>query len=322
MNVKTISVLWSSVNMFKTNLFCAISLVFLCSCSAPKTSVWDAAKIASPDNSLWVVLKIKTKYGVKVIGPEPPPMENRSVKLEMRSGEKCIFETDYQDIGTKNDLMPGLDLQWSPDSTQIAYKVYSDFYIINKNGNCKKYNLSKNKFLIATYKWINNNELLIISKEPVNIKLGYLPIEKVVSMSISKFKIQEDKLEEIYYQKFSDMPDFLFRGIRWITDEISPDATKVAFNDDINIYIYDTITKNIVKKKLNGSIYGIWWYNPNLVIIFIDNKVFQLINIQTMEIEDITDKISMPIANEKYSSSTWFKSIDLLTKNTEYKNKK
>lgn len=146
-----------------------------------------------------------------------------------------------------------LDLMWSPDSTRLAYRHITSLRIIGIDGKVTIYNMVPEDSVIASLCWIDNENILVVSKTecyPLDMYgkpyyyNGY--IGKAKDIRITRLNLIKG-YTECYQQEVSN-PTFLFHSVGFYLDEISPKADRVAFSDGINFCIYDVTVGKILGK--------------------------------------------------------------------------
>lgn len=254
---------------------------------------------------------MKNKTGIPLPGPEPPPIQARWIKLTILNDNRVTYNTGFEEIGIYQSNF-AFDLLWNYDSSLCVYRMQNQLRIIAKNGKTKTFGIIRDNVRISSFKWINNRELLVVSKGLYNRNESNLQARSTY-VKVSRLNLYSGVTER-FKQKVKN-PQFMFRSIGFMNSEISPYSSSLAFSDGSNINIYDDDQQKIIAKAhINGSIEGIWWLNNNTVIIgqgllSSPTMKFYAFNVKKSTVNDISS-ILLPIWSGNYGSysdDNWFR---------------
>jgi hypothetical protein len=121
-------------------------------------------QVKSPDGRCVAILFHRHKFG-PFGPPEPPKTLERSARLQVLRDGKIIYESGYDNLNIYQ-MQPGfaLDATWSPDSNHLAYRHITSFRIVGPDGKATAYDVVPEKSAISSFKWIDNERLLVVSK--------------------------------------------------------------------------------------------------------------------------------------------------------------
>lgn len=286
-------------------IFCFLSSCHYDSISIPHT-------IKSRDNSATTLISIRNKNRFR-LPPEGPDVIERWAKIEIIVKDKIVYRSEYEEIGKYNEW-GYLDLRWSPDSTKVAYRIGRNFFIIDINGQREAFNVASD-YVVTSFKWINNNEILFILKKPEGKNAIYFSRE-CKGLKLIKLSLSDRKKTELFCNG-EIKSSMRYNQVGCQTEEISLDNSKMIFNNGRNISIYDIKTNKIILSyKINTPdtiiVNGFWWYdNCNILIAYWEpeNRGYDKYikwNITTGIVEDQTDKLS-PRDMNRYSDPDWFR---------------
>jgi hypothetical protein len=97
-------------------------------------------------------------------GPEPPKKTGCWAELAVTRNGATVFTTGFDDLGVNQSAPLALDLAWSPDSAKVAYRWGSQLRVIGTNGTSVNHDVAAGKSHISSYKWVGDNDLLILTK--------------------------------------------------------------------------------------------------------------------------------------------------------------
>lgn len=267
------------LHITKGTVFLGIILIVGASCS-PSSEV---ARATSPNGKAVAVILERETPGLPRIS-EPPKSAGRWAKLSISRGS---FSTDFEVLNIYDHASFATDLAWSPDSEHLAYRRVNQFRVFGPDNKPIAYNVVTGNSLIASFRWIDTNSLLVVTKtinDPLDLYgkpdtfHGYLARSRAIriirinlaGLITERYTLQFPKPEHV---DVVDMygPTFIFRSAGFLMDEISPSATKVAFGDGTNLCVFDDRTgKVIVQKPLANQIEGVWWLNDDIVLLGLD----------------------------------------------------
>lgn len=212
---------------------------------------YDLPPVKSPDGQLSALLSIKTKYKLPIV--MEPKKEGCSSRLTVFKGNKTIYNSGDEKLNTGAGMGFALDLAWSPDSKHLAFRHISSLRIIGLDGKSGMFNISPENYVITSFRWIDNSNLLVVSKVgkmPLDtfgrpyLYAGY--IDEAKTIRISRFNLTSG-FTTVYEQTVAE-PTFIFHAATFYLDEISPNSDRVAFSDGQNLCICDSNLKKIVAK--------------------------------------------------------------------------
>ncbi|MGX9727162.1 MAG: hypothetical protein ACTFAK_07540 [Candidatus Electronema sp. VV] len=216
----------------------------------PGTTQNEVAKITSPDRQSVALVTLKEKHGVWLPGPEPPKTLARWVQLKVTHNAKTIYDSSDESLNVSQTGTTASDVMWSPDSTHVAYRYITTLRIIGLDGKLTTYRREPEDSVISSFRWIDNENLLVVSKKeryPLDMYgspyyyNGYT--DKAKDIRIARLNIANG-FTEYHHQAVSD-PTFLFHSVGFYLDEISPKADRVAFSDGSNLCVYDVTTRKL-----------------------------------------------------------------------------
>jgi hypothetical protein len=144
------------------------SLVFLlvlaCCVSCSSSTSTILGRVPSPDGQSLAVVTIREAYGAAMPGPEPPKKTGCWAELAVTRNGATVFTTGFDDLGVNQSAPLALDLAWSPDSAKVAYRWGSQLRVIGTNGTSVNHDVAAGKSHISSYKWVGDNDLLILTK--------------------------------------------------------------------------------------------------------------------------------------------------------------
>lgn len=208
----------------------------------------------SPDGHSKAILIHKVRRGLPLPGPEPPKTLARWARLTWIKDGKTIYDSGDEPLNIYQ-MSPtlALDIAWSPDSQRLAYRYITGIRIISSKGEVIKHNMADSAFVTASFRWIDNENLIVVSKKeqyPLGMSgrpdcyQGY--IDQAKEIWIGQLNVATGYTAR-YRQPVSD-PTFLFHAVGFRLDEISTKADRVAFSDGANLCIYDVKAGKIVAK--------------------------------------------------------------------------
>ena len=226
----------------------------------------ELGRVKSPDGRSVAILFHRYKHGPGG-PPEPPKTLERWARLKISRDGKTIYDSGYENLNIYQ-MSAGfaLDVMWSPDSSHLAYRHIASFRIVDSDGKATAYDVVPEKSVISSFRWIDNERLLVVSKKtgyPLAMHgkpymyNGY--IDQAEDIRITRLDLLKGKTERYtqalndiqgdtkrheqavkpWNRKRLDKPTFLFHAINFRMDEISPKADRVAFSDGANLYVYD-----------------------------------------------------------------------------------
>jgi hypothetical protein len=225
----------------------------------------ELKRLQSPDGHSTAILVYKEQHGSeKTLGPiivykEPrvEKMLGRLAQLKVIKDGKTIYDSGDEPLNIYQ-MSPthALDLMWSPDSTRLAYRHITALRIIGPDGKETKYSIIPENTVISSFKWIDQENLLVVSKkgqyrlnqqgEPYYYQ-GY--IDKAEHIYISRLNLTKGQTAR-YHQALHN-PTFLFHSVDFCPTEISTKSDRVAFSDGVNLCVYDdTVGKVIAQFKI------------------------------------------------------------------------
>lgn len=273
-------------------------------------------RLQSPDKHSLAVLSYRENRSF-ALPFQPDSILARQCRLKVSSGDKNIYDSGYEGLNIYQ-TSPGfaLDLMWSPDSAHLAYRYIKSLRIIGPDGKSMSPDIALNGSEVTSFKWIDNENLLVVSKrdtprwdDDTAPCLYDSYIECAGNITITQFNIKAGKTER--YQQAMQAPTMLFHSIDYPVEEISPKADRVAFSDGENLCVFDNATgKLIAKTKIpqgkpkdeSAQLEGVWWQtNDRLVIRVVlfesDRETFYTYDIPSAAMVDVTDTLS-PVWNE------------------------
>ena len=156
---------------------------------------------------------------------------------------------------------------------------------------------------------------------------GY--IEDALAIRITRLNLTKGKTER-FRQKL-DHATFLYHGLDFLMDEISPNADRVAFSDGAKLCIYDDTRGKLIEKikipqkpvpknvmpddVLRQALFGVWWKNNDKVIIRVvqtPSDSFHTYEIPTKTLTDVTGNL-LPLWTgnheaRNFRDTDWYKS--------------
>lgn len=249
-------------------------------------------------------------------GPEPPKKTGCWAELAVTRNGATVFTTGFEDLGVNQSAPLALDLAWSPDSAKVVYRRGSQLRVIGTNGTSVNHDVAAGKSHISSYQWVGDNDLLILTKGADEsaaflgpVYPGYLA--KATSVRVLRLNVDSGAIVERFTQTVQS-PTFLFRGLGFVMDEISPSSSRIAFSDGANVCIYDdSAQKVIAKQPVDGSVEGVWWSDDNRVILGLNllsssTHRFMRFDVPSGAIVDVTDAL-LPKWNRMYDDAKWFR---------------
>ncbi len=211
----------------------------------------ELAHVKSPDGRSVAVLSHK-QASAPGGPPEPPKTLERWARLQILRGGKSVYDSGYENLNVYQ-MSPGfaLDAVWSPDSKHLAYRHIASLRVVGPDGQAKVCSVGPEDSVISSFRWIDNDDLLIVSKKtryPLDMHgtpymyNGY--IDQATDIRISRCNLTKGRAER--YEQAVDKPTFLFHAVAFHLDEISPNANRVAFSDGANLCVYDDALGKVV----------------------------------------------------------------------------
>ncbi len=294
------------------------------SCSSSR----DVAKIDAPDGKAVAVITEKVAHGMPRV-PEPPKVTGRWAKLTISRGAFSSVSTGFEALNIYDHAGFATDAAWSPDSSKLAYRRVNEFRVFGRDGNDRGYDVVSGNALISSFKWVDNNSLIVVTKTidyaldtfgSPNFYHGYLA--RARGIRILRLNLATGVLEQRYARQFPQPanvkslgksgPTFIFRSAEFLMDEVSPDACRIAFGDGSNLYVYDDLAgKIIAQKPVRGQIEGVWWVDRDTVLLGLDllssqQRTFATFIISSQAIEDVTPKL-LSHWHRDYDNMNWFR---------------
>jgi hypothetical protein len=297
----------------------------------------------SPDGQCVATLFHKERDFLPLPGPEPPPILKRWARLKVAVEHKTIYDSGYENLNIYQ-YTPGfaLDLLWSPNSANLAYRHISSLRVVGRGGKIINLENEPEDYLISSFKWIDDANLLVVSKKtkyglgmdskPNNYP-GYK--ENAKNIRIMRWNIEKGATEQ--YQQNLSNPTFLFHAVNFHMDEISPNAGRVAFSDGSNLCIYDDAARKVIvkvgipqKPPLKSSLVahyspatpdsvkeatlepaqleGVWWQTNDKLVVGVGllGFSFYTYDIPSNSLIDVTS-ILLPKWDGGYMDADWYK---------------
>jgi hypothetical protein len=234
----------------------------------------ELKQVRSPDGHSVAILSHKERHGF-LLSLEPPKTFGRWARLKLIRNGKTIYDSRYENLNIYQ-MQPdhALDVMWSPDSTRLAYRHITSLRIIGPDGKVTKHSILPEDSVISSFRWIDNESLLVVSKEgqyplemygkPYQYR-GY--IDKVRNIRITRLHVIKGPTERYvqdfgpdasglastngpagHYPQAPEGPTFLFHSIDFCPEEISPNADQVAFSDGVNLCVYDDVAGKVIAR--------------------------------------------------------------------------
>jgi hypothetical protein len=271
-------------------------------------------KVISPDGRAFAILTLREKVGPQYPGPEPRTVQHRWIRLVViNDGTKC-YDSDFEDVEINQSISDGFDLAWSPDSAHVMYRSINKLRAIAKNGNTRSFAVVNGNCQVSSFKWINNNELLVLSKEPKDPLLYpkiYYTRWKQSGIGVSRLYL--DMGITMRFSQDVHEPNFICRSIGWQNQEFSPNSNRLAFSDGSHLCIYDDALGRIIATvPLEGDLWGVWWFDDNTVVVIWDlpnlDHRFAVWHIGNDALEDKT-AILDSAWNGRFDNPNWFRTV-------------
>lgn len=220
----------------------------------PGTHADELRQEESPDRHSVAILIHKEKCELPLPGPEPPKTLARWARLKWIKGGKTVYDSGDEPLSVYQ-MSPALavDLAWSPDSQRLAYRHITGIRIIGSNGKVTTHNMPDESFITASFRWMDNENLIVVSKkEHCPLGMGGKPeryqgyIDQAKEIWIGQLNVATG-YTECFRQTVSD-PTFLFHAVGFQLDEISPRADRVAFSDGTSLCLYDVTSRKLLAK--------------------------------------------------------------------------
>jgi hypothetical protein len=264
--------------------------VWLCGCS----HTWHAPTIVSPDGTSEASVGYRERRGPWIPGRiELPKVQSRKDAFEVRRDGRIVFRTQPVELARGDRTCDdALDVVWSPDSTQLAYRRNNDLHIIDLTSKTMRaLPLADDLFLITSFRWLDQSNLLVMLKE----SLGGLGFSKAHSVRIVGVNIKTSGYEVLLDHPV-DKPVLLFRSPLSRIEEISPYSERVAFSDGHHLKIFDANSMGFVADvALPGSIDGIWWHDEDRLLVgsglLTRDYRFFTITVSDEITEEVTDQL-------------------------------
>lgn len=218
----------------------------------PGTYQRETHQLKSPDQSSVAAFWHKESHGM-ALPPEPPKILERWARLKITKAGKTIYDSSYENLNTYQHSF-ALDAIWSPDSNHLTYRFVDTLRTIGPDGKMMIHDLSAEDSVISSFRWIDNESLIIVSKKmesplsssetPYRCYPSYC--ENAVDIRITRLSLTKGKAA--LYSLPTQATPFLFHALDFFLEEISPAATRVAFSDGSHLCIYDIAAKEITYK--------------------------------------------------------------------------
>jgi len=122
---------------------------------------------------------------------------------------------------------------------------------IGADGKATSYRLIPEDAIVSSFRWIDNESLLVVSKKggyrldmygrPYRYP-GYT--EQAKDTRISRLHLTKGQME--LYSQAVNNPTFLFHALKFGLEEISPRSDRVAFSDGVRIRVYDDAAGKVI----------------------------------------------------------------------------
>lgn len=308
----------------------------------PGTSENELQQVRSPDGHSVAVLFHKERHGI-ALPPEPAKTLERWARLKLTKDGKTIYDSGYENLNIYQ-MSPGfaLDVLWAPDSSRLAYRHINSLRIIGPDGKMPKDSLVPEDSVISSFRWIDNESLLVVSKKTQHsLDMGGKPYlyegyADQQAKDIRIIRLHLTKGKTLRYRQAVNDPVFLFHSSGFCLDEISPQADRVAFSDGVNLCVYDdtagkVITQVKIPQKPTTPVFspdadeftkkvdlemaarpdeldGIWWPTNDKLVVGLEllmrqeKRAFYTFDIPSQKLTDET-KMLLPLWQDCYRKS-------------------
>ena len=314
----------------------------------PGTREEELKQIKSPDGRSTAILTDKERHGW-VLPPEGAKTFGRWARLKVIRAGKTVYDSGDEPLNLYQ-MEPGfaLDLVWSPDSTHIAYRHINTLRIIGPGGKAANYSIGPEDFIIASFTWIDNQSLMVVSKKgPFPLESHDKPYqyegytERAVDIRISRLHLTGG--QTVRYRQPLHSPTFIFHSVDFCPTEISPKSDRVAFSDGVNLCVYDdTAGKVIAQFKIPqkptkveyspdadaftrkvdeemaaepDQLNGIWWQSNSRLVVGLEllgrqeKRAFYTFDIPSQKLTDVT-KALLPVWQDYFRKSPKYAGVD------------
>jgi len=290
-----------------------IAAAVLTGCS----SASELARVRSPDGEACIIVATKEKRGMPLPGPEPPKTLAKWARFSVEAKGKEVHDTGDQNVGIYQSLPFALDVAWAPDSAHVAYRLLTTLRIVGRDGAVHEVGIVCTNSLISSFKWISNEELLVVVKEidePLDM-FGYPQhyhgyLAKAKSIKIVRVGL-DGRVSERFTQRVNE-PTFMFHSIGFQNQEISPYSDRVAFSDGAAVCVYDdTAGKLVAKAAITASVEGPWWKSSDKIVLGLgllssSDRRFASFDVADSSVRDITATL-LPLWGGQWLSADWFR---------------
>jgi len=274
----------------------SLGILFLASCGGTTQST---IRIPSSKPQTVAILTLTRVDQARVPGDQRTGLKAFRAELQVDHNGAVVFSTGPEDIGPHQNS-DALDVVWSATGNKLAYRNMNHLRLIALDGNHSSHNIGDAGRLMSSCKWLNDDELLIVTKRVKPFEVQGRPIYKgyiTTAEDVQVLRLGNDGTLETRYTCPVDKPTFLFHSVAFKVDEISPYSDQVAFSDGRNICVYDDSSqKCILKTPVEGSVEGIWWIDKNTLLLGLGllsstERRFATVEIANGTLEDVTPKL-------------------------------
>lgn len=277
----------------------------------------ELARVRSPDGEACVIVATKEKRGIPLPGPEPPKTLAKWARFSVEVKGKKVHDTGDQDVGVYQSLPFALDVAWAPDSAHVAYRLLTTLRIVGRDGTVHQAGVVCTNSLISSFKWISNEELLVVVKEvdePLDM-FGYPQHYHGYLAKAKRIKIVRVSLDGRVSERFTqpvNEPTFMFHSIGFHNQEISPYSDRVVFSNGAAVCVYDdTAGKVVAKAEITASVEGTWWQTSDKIILGLgllssSDRRFASFEVVDNKVRDITATL-LPLWEGQWVSADWFR---------------
>lgn len=290
----------------------AVAAALLTGCG----SASELARVQSPDGDACIVVRTREKHGMPLPGPEPPRTQAKWARFSVEVKGKTVHDTGDQNVGVYQSLSFAFDVAWAPDSAHVAYRMITTLRIVGRDGAVHEAGIVCTNSLISSFKWISNEELLVVVKE-IDERLdmygypqhyhGYLA--KAKGIRIVRVK-SDGGVSERFAQPVKE-PTFMFHSIGFENQEISPYADQVAFSDGSGLCVYDDRAARVLATvPITGDIQGTWWESKGAIVVGVGllsgDKDFLRCDLANRSVQKCTSTL-LPQWDGMWRQLDWFK---------------
>lgn len=273
------------------------------------------ARVDSPDHSASLTLSTRQTWGLPMLGGEPPRTREHYARVRVGARVWAVHDTGLRAIGRFQAFPFAFDAVWAPDSSRVAYRWINTLRIVDRRGGVVTVPDLGTNTLISTFRWRSDTELLVVAKEitdPVDMH-GY-PVHyhayltKAKSVTVARVNLAGEVTRR-FTEKVRE-PTFMFDSVGFRNEEISPDATRVAWSDGTAVCVYDDTAGQVTARvPVDGSVEGTWWETGDRLIaglglLSASSLRFTRIDLPDARARDATTEL-LPRWNRKWDRLDW-----------------